>query len=129
VFGWLPLGGYHYDRAGHHLAQIAAGIDAAFWKEVVPSLATAGAGLLIWLVAGDGARVRGKYQERGLRFLLLEAGHLMQNLCLVSTSLRLVTIPLGGFFEAAIARRLALPRTDEVLYVGVCGRTAPPSAR
>jgi SagB-type dehydrogenase family enzyme len=122
--GWLPLGAYHYDRTGHHLSQIVAGIDASFWREVVPSLALTGSGALLWLLVGDGARVRAKYQERGLRFLLLEAGHLMQNLCLVSTSLRLVTTPLGGFFEAAIACRLALPGTDEVLYVGVCGRAA-----
>jgi SagB-type dehydrogenase family enzyme len=119
--GWLPPGTYHYDRGGHHLSQIAPGPDAAFWSTVVPSLALAPGGALLWLLIGDGERVRAKYQERGLRFLLLEAGHLMQNLCLLSTSLRLVTIPLGGFFESAIARHLALPRSDEVLYVGVCG--------
>jgi SagB-type dehydrogenase family enzyme len=124
VAGWLPSGTYHYDRSGHHLSQIVAGTDAAFWSSVVPSLALAGGGHLLWLLIGDGERVRAKYQDRGLRFLLLEAGHLMQNLCLLSASLRLVTVPLGGFFEAAIARRLALPRGDEVLYLGVCGRGA-----
>jgi nitroreductase len=65
--------------------------------------------------------VRAKYGARGLRFLLLEAGHLMQNLCLLSRSLGLVTVPLGGFFEAPLARLLVLPETDEVLYVGVVG--------
>ena len=45
----------------------------------------------------------------------------MQNLCLVSTSLGLCTVPLGGFFERDIARQLLLLRTDLVLYVGVCG--------
>ncbi len=63
----------------------------------------------------------GKYAERGLRFLLLEAGHLMQNLCLVSASLGLSTVPLGGFFERQLARRLMLLASDEVLYAGICG--------
>ena len=62
-----------------------------------------------------------KYGDRGLRFLLLEAGHLMQNLCLASASLGLATTPLGGYFEADLAQRLTLPPTDEVLYLGLCG--------
>jgi SagB-type dehydrogenase family enzyme len=117
--GWLPAGAYHYDRTGHHLSQLlAVGV-----RDQVPSLERVEGGALLWILVGDGARARGKYAERGLRFLLLEAGHLMQNLCLLSASLGLVTVPLGGFFERDLARRLMLLETDEVLYVGVCGST------
>jgi SagB-type dehydrogenase family enzyme len=119
--GWLPLGLYHYDRAGHHLSQLAAGATRADLRPHIPSLDLVEGGALLWLVVGDGARVRAKYGARGLRFLLLEAGHLMQNLCLASASLGLVTVPLGGFFEVELARLLALPATDEVLYAGVVG--------
>jgi hypothetical protein len=45
----------------------------------------------------------------------------MQNICLLSASLGLATVPLGGFFEREIARRLDLPDTDVVLYAGACG--------
>jgi nitroreductase len=62
-----------------------------------------------------------KYGDRTDRFLLLEAGHLMQNLCLVSTSLKLTTVPLGGVLEAEVSARLTLPPTDRVLYAGICG--------
>jgi SagB-type dehydrogenase family enzyme len=119
--GWLAPCVYHYDRTGHHLSAIALAQDRAAWRTSLPSLDLVEGGSLLWVLVGDGARVRAKYQERGLRFLLLEAGHLMQNLCLVSVSLGLATVPLGGFFEAQVARRLMLPREDEVLYVGVCG--------
>jgi SagB-type dehydrogenase family enzyme len=119
---WLPAGLYHYDRDGHHLSQVAAGADRAAWAGRVPSLALVRGGGLLWLLAGDGARVAEKYGERAARFLMLEAGHLMQNLCLVSASLGLVTVPLGGYFEGDIARQLVLPPTDLVLYAGVCGR-------
>ncbi len=119
--GWLPHGLYHYDRGGHHLSQLAAGATRADLRPHVPSLDLVEGGALLWLLVGDGARVRAKYGARGLRFLLLEAGHLMQNLCLVSASLGLTTVPLGGFFEAPLARLLALPETDEVLYVGASG--------
>jgi nitroreductase len=59
--------------------------------------------------------------------LLLEAGHLMQNLCLLSQSLGLTTVPLGGFFERELARRLTLLESDEVLYAGVCGEPLDPN--
>jgi nitroreductase len=77
---------------------------------------------LLWLLVGDTRLMTLKYGERGERFLLLEAGHLMQNLCLVSTSLGHCTVPLGGFLERAIERELRLPEYDRVLYAGLCGK-------
>ena len=119
---WLPAGLYHYDRAGHHLSQIAAQADRAHWQTIVPSLPLVEGGSLVWVLVGDGARVEKKYGPRGYRFLLLEAGHLMQNLCLASTSLSLCTVPLGGFFEGDLARAFALPPSDVVTYLGVLGK-------
>jgi SagB-type dehydrogenase family enzyme len=127
--GWLAPGTYHYDRNEHLLSRITMQSTPVEWRSSVPSLDLVGGGSLLWVLVGDGARVRAKYQERGLRFLLLEAGHLMQNLCLASVSLGLFTVPLGGFFEAEIARRLLLPREDEVLYLGVCGPVSESAAR
>jgi SagB-type dehydrogenase family enzyme len=125
VAGWLPAGAYHYDRPGHHLSQVVAGVPPDQWRAAVPSLQLVAGGSVLWVLVGDGARVRAKYGGRGLRFLLLEAGHLMQNVCLACASLRLATVPLGGFYESSIARVLALPASDEVLYVGVCGIPCP----
>jgi SagB-type dehydrogenase family enzyme len=121
VPGWLPAGGYHYDRAGHALTGVAPALTAAQARGLVPALITIDGGAVIWVIAGDGARVAAKYGPRALRFLLLEAGHLMQNLCLVSAEAGLSTIPVGGFFERPLAGALQLPATDEVLYAGVCG--------
>jgi SagB-type dehydrogenase family enzyme len=119
--GWLPAGIYHYDRAGHHLSQIVVGGDRQDWRGRVPSLDLVRGGALLWVLIGVGERVTQKYGERSLRFLLQESGHLMQNLCVASESLGLVTVPLGGYFERDIARRLALPRSDLILYLGLCG--------
>lgn len=120
--GWLPAGTYHYDRRGHALAQVSPAEERTAWQEIVPSLHLVEGGALLWVLVGDGARVAPKYAERGYRFLLLEAGHLMQNLCLLSASLRLCTVPLGGFLERVIARKLVLPAKDLILYVGACGK-------
>ena len=119
---WLPAGLYHYDRAAHSLAQIAPTADRNAWAERVPSLPLVEGGSLLWVIVGDAARLADKYGERGGRFLLLEAGHLMQNLCLASASLGWATVPLGSFLEQDIARAFVLPSTDLVLYVGVFGK-------
>jgi SagB-type dehydrogenase family enzyme len=118
---WLEHGVYHYDRAGHCLARVAEGRERGDWARSIPSLSQFEGGALLWILVSDTPRLLDKYGERGARFALLEAGHLMQNLCLLSTSLKLCTIPLGGFFENEIASSLRLARTDAVLYVGCCG--------
>jgi SagB-type dehydrogenase family enzyme len=118
--GWLPGGLYHFDRAGHHLARLAD-CQREEIEPMVPSLGLVTGGALLWVLVGDGLRVKARYGERGLRFLLLEAGHLMQSLCLLSASVGLVTVPLGGYFESELAQRLHLSPSDEVLYLGVCG--------
>ena len=79
---------------------------------------------MLWILVGDVPRVAAKYGDHAGRFLLLEAGHLMQSLCLLSAGLGLCTVPLGGAFEREIARRLVLPSTDAVLYFGACGRSS-----
>ena len=93
----------------------------------MPALITIDGSALLWIVVGDGARVAAKYGARGLRFLLLETGHLMHNLCLVTAHAGLSTVPLGGFFERPLADQLRLPPADEVLYVGVCGSPSAPT--
>src|SRR5258707_4878874 len=90
----------------------------------VPSLTPIKGGAILFVLVGDYGRVAAKYGERGLRFLLIEAGHLAQNLCLVAGSLGLCVLPLGSFFEREVARHLVLPGSDEVLYVLACGQVA-----
>lgn len=114
--GWLPTGGYHYDRSQHLLTRHFEGATRESVEQSwVPSMATVGGGRLLWVLVGDVARVERKYSFRALQFLCLEAGHLMQNLCLL-----IPTVPLGGFFECDLASAFQLPAGDRVLYVGLC---------
>lgn len=119
--GWLPAGAYHFDRCGRHLSQVADHAAHAEWRAMVPSLEQieGGAGLLV--VVGESSRVLRRYGARGGRFLLLEAGHLLQNLSLLATSLDIDCCALGGVFEQDVAAALGLPRTDWVLYAAAWG--------
>ncbi len=40
-----------------------------------------------------------KYQDRGYRFTLIEAGHVAQNMKLTATALGFSSVNLGGFFD------------------------------
>lgn len=119
--GALAPGWYHFDRIGHALSGIVDGAARDAIATIVPSLAALTGGAVLWIVAGDRSRVAARYTSRADRFLAQEAGHLMQNLCLAATACELVTVPLGGYFERAVARTLHLPRHDRVLAIGVCG--------
>ncbi len=119
---WLPSGVYHFDRAGNFLSQITPSPSRQEWMTRVPSLASIKGGAVLFVLVGDYGRVEAKYGARALRFLLIEAGHLAQNLCLLASSLGLCTLPLGGFYEREIVRQLALPASDEVLYLLLCGK-------
>ncbi|OPD56324.1 hypothetical protein BVG01_25005 [Bacillus anthracis] len=55
-----------------------------------------------------------KYGERGYRFTLIEAGHAMQNLCLLSSSINLSVTPVGGFADHKVSRLLRLVKDEEI---------------
>ncbi len=63
-----------------------------------------------------------KYGDRGLRYALLECGHLAQNLMLVAEWLDLGTVALGGFLDAELSQWLGLdPRVEQPQYVIAVG--------
>ena len=68
------------------------------------------------------ARTKAKYGERGYRYVLLDAGHLAQNLYLESTALGLGCATVGGFLDDTANRLLGVDGLDEsVIYLAVVG--------
>jgi len=120
----LPPGVYHYDPAGHTLAELrAASPSAALARGLVdPSLAEAPAAVML---AACFRRSRFKYGLRAYRFVLLEAGHLAQNILLTAAALDLAALPIGGYFDRRIDDLLALDGTHEsVVYLLALGPRA-----
>jgi len=69
-----------------------------------------------------------KYGERGYRFLLFEAGHIMQNLLLVASALGVSALPIGGFVDAELDSALGIDGLDEVsLYLAAVEPPERPS--
>ncbi len=63
-----------------------------------------------------------KYGPRGYRYMLLEAGHAAQNVCLTGVDLGLGTLVMGGYVDSALLRELRLdPLKAGVLYAIAVG--------
>lgn len=109
---------YHYSVKEHALELIA---PKTFSKEDVLSFTA-----VDWLAESNGmicissifSRTINKYGSRGYRYVLLEAGHVGQNMILAGTVDGLNIIPVGGVNEETIEKALGFGSPDErVVYV------------
>lgn len=77
----------------------------------------------IIFIIGNWKKVCSKYGCRGYRYLLLEAGHAAQNMCLSATSMGVPHITLGGFEDDLINKHFNLNADDEgVIYTIALGK-------
>lgn len=120
----LEPGLHHYDVREHALVSVRSGDAIA--RSVVDSLLnlqapdTVAAVLIITAVF---RRSTWKYGPRGFRFVLLDAGHLGQNVYLAAESLGLGVCGVGGWREDALQDLLALDGCRErVVHTMILGR-------
>jgi SagB-type dehydrogenase family enzyme len=67
-----------------------------------------------------------KYGPRGYRYILLEAGHAAQNICLMAAELGLGSICIGGFYDGRLNRYLGLDgKTEAIVYAVGLGLVEP----
>ncbi|MER8523668.1 SagB/ThcOx family dehydrogenase [Mesorhizobium sp. M1076] len=118
----LPSGLYHYDPRSHALCELgrvdcmASVKKAVFIPEAVDNAAA------VFVLTAVFGRSKIKYGERAYRFSLLEAGHVMQNICLAATALRLGVCPVGGFIDDKMNDLLDVDGVEEaVLYAALVG--------
>lgn len=74
-------------------------------------------------ITGDLKKIRPKYKERGYRYLLIEAGHICQNIYLTATALNLGAVSIGGFLDDQLNSLLGLDGlNDFVIYLVAVGK-------
>ncbi|MBI2641937.1 SagB/ThcOx family dehydrogenase, partial [Candidatus Roizmanbacteria bacterium] len=77
---------------------------------------------VVFIITGVLDRTRIKYGDRGYRFVLIEAGHLAQNICLKATEFGLGTCPIGGFIDDEVNQLLDIHIQKEfTLYLIAIG--------
>ena len=116
----LDGGVHHYVPLGHRLELVRRDpLPTMLTAEMFlgqPYLIDAGAVIIITAVV---ERSLWKYEDRGYRYILLEAGHVAQNLNLCAQSHGLASLNLGGFFDDDVMGLLKLDDEHEIVLYGV----------
>lgn len=112
---------YHYNVKEHSLELLRKGDFDKMMAKTTDQEWVGKAGVVI-LISAVLDRTRVKYKDRGYRFILMEAGHLAQNIHLMSEALNLSSCAIGGFIDDELNKLLDLEGTCEsVVYLVAVG--------
>jgi len=120
----IEEGLYHYNPRDHILEQLEKGnkvekslANSTSYPEIVRDCGA------VFILTGVFNRAKFKYGERGYRYVLLEAGHIAQNMYLITTSLNLGAVSLAGFYDSEIDQLLNIDGINEsTLYLVTVGK-------
>lgn len=118
----LPPGVYRYRPEGHDLARavegdlradLAAASVGQDWMKTAP---------LMVAVAAVFERTTGRYGGRGERYVHIDAGAAVENLCLQAVGLGMASTVVGAFEDRTVKSLLGLERTEKPLLLVPVGR-------
>jgi SagB-type dehydrogenase family enzyme len=113
---------YHFDPLRDvltRLREVPSSVEIAALSPC-PELLLPSAALLV--VTASFYRSRFKYGQRGYRFALFEAGHVVQNIVLAAAALDLPALPFGGFYDRRVDALLDADGLEEAsTYMLVLG--------
>lgn len=122
----LEPGLYFYRAKDHSLEQLLAADLTETLSEAIPGQATSVQQSCVCVVLNAVMpRIKFKYGERGYRFLLLEAGHIAQNLLLAGEAEGMGGVAIGGFMDDPLNALLNNDGVEEaVVYLTLFGQKA-----
>ncbi|MCP4117363.1 MAG: SagB/ThcOx family dehydrogenase [Desulfobacteraceae bacterium] len=122
--GQLEAGVYHYEAGRHMLSRVAKNdLRDDLARASLSQMWMAGAPVNL-VITAEYNRVGIKYGERGVRYAMIEAGHIGQNIFLQAEALGLKAGIVGAFHDTKLSKVLNLPRTHEPLLVMPVGYSA-----
>ena len=111
----LSVGMYHYLPQSHQLV-LTGGDDRRsalsraacqqWWMRLAPAMI---------LISAVYKRTMGRYGQRAMRYVHMEAGHAAENILLQAVALGLATVVVGAFDDAAIQRIAGI--SEKPLYL------------
>jgi SagB-type dehydrogenase family enzyme len=113
----LAAGVYHYSVWHHSLEPLGSPMGFRDFEHAVLAFPfIEDANVMLFLVAVF-ERTQRKYGPRGYRYILLEAGHAAQNVCLAATESALASLCIGGYLDTKLNTLLQLQDSKEgVVY-------------
>ena len=77
---------------------------------------------VVFLWTGVFRRAMSKYGDRGMRYILLDAGHICQNLLLAAEAVGCGGCPIGAFYDNELNNLLQIGGEEEsILYAASVG--------
>ena len=121
----IPDGLHHYNVRNHSLETLGTGsVFNALERCLYMFPAIKHANAVVFLSAVFN-RTQKKYGPRGYRYVLLEAGHVAQNLCLLAVEQGLGSLCMGGYADGELNKVLGLaPLEEGVVYSVAIGQPA-----
>jgi SagB-type dehydrogenase family enzyme len=113
----LGTGIYHYEPAHHEvLLRTAVDVRSHLAKASYGQMWMAAAPVHL-VITAEYKRICGKYGERGIRYAIMEAGHVGQNIFLQAEASGLGAGIVGAFHDQEVSRIMALPPEHEPLLI------------
>ncbi len=116
----LSSGVYHYNVRTHMLEPV---FYREFSQDGITKMSSSSILLetsYIICITSVFHRTTEKYGSRGYRYILLEAGHVAQNMLLAGFEKKTVGIPLGGINDVEVEKVLGLTSQEERLVYVLC---------
>ena len=117
VYAVMHTGVFHYLPLEHKLIRTQEGD-----KRVELAIAALGqefvaASSVDFVITAEYERSMVKYQQRGIRYSVIEVGHVSQNIYLQAEALGLATVAVGAFDDGEVQRTLKLPERHRPLII------------
>ena len=113
----IEAGVYHYEPQGHMVSLVTGGdLREALSRASLSQMWMAKAPVDI-VITADYSRATIKYGKRGVRYAIIEAGHIGQNLFLQAEALGLKAGIVGAFHDNEIIRVMNIPSSHEPLLI------------
>ncbi|MFN3528135.1 MAG: SagB/ThcOx family dehydrogenase, partial [Candidatus Altarchaeaceae archaeon] len=102
----LEKGIYKYDAENNEILKISdKDVSKDLYKSCLYQEYVRDAPAVV-VIAGNFEKTKRRYGERGIRYVYMEAGHVVQNVYLQCVSLNLGTVVIGAFYDEEVNKIL-----------------------
>lgn len=124
----IEAGIYHYEPNDHSISLISKDDFKAELAEASLSQKWMARAPLNLVITAEYGRICGRYGERGVRYAIIEAGHIGQNIFLQAEALSLGAGIVGAFEDERVIKAINIPANHEPLLIMPVGYKGKKSA-
>jgi SagB-type dehydrogenase family enzyme len=118
----LAAGVYRYMQKRHELVMVSEGDIRSALADAALGQGPVKHGAVDIVLTSVYDRTTRKYGDRGIRYVLIEIGHVAQNISLQATAMELGSVMIGAFHDEEVKGLLKLTKEETPLYIIPIGR-------